>query len=194
MWSDLRQVDGSWLSNYGQYWFGKAYTGFDWVMNSLISDKDSRQAVIPMLSKEHLFPGNKDIVCTYSVGFRIRNNRLNMSVNMRSQDAMWGMTNDVFCFSVLHEMVYVALRDTKYDELKMGRYSHKVDSLHVYERHFDMLHQIFYDGETGFYQIGCPEIYDHREVLNLMDYHAEDARGVHEFTEWLHDNKYSDKR
>lgn len=191
MWDDLRQPDGRWFSNYGQYWFGSPQYGFDWVVGSLIKDKDTRQAVIPMLRHGHLFTSNKDVVCTQSISFRIRRNKLYMSVNMRSQDAVWGFTNDIFCFSVLHEMVYKTLLDT-YDDLEMGTFTHKVDSFHVYERHFIMLEQILDEGEDGYYEVDCPRIYDKREVVNLIDFRPEDTDSInHKFTGWLNDNKYS---
>ena len=192
MWSDLRQPDGSWFSNYGQYWFGDPQQGFEWVINQLFSDKDSRQAVIPMLHRRNLFTGNKDVVCTQCISFRIRDNKLYMSVNMRSQDAIWGMTNDIFCFSVLHEMIYVVLRDGKYHNLVMGSYTHKVDSFHVYEKHFGMLDRIIIEGHGGYTEIYCPEIYDNREVMNLLNYKARDCVAQHLFTEWLYENRYSD--
>jgi thymidylate synthase len=198
MWKDLEQPDGGgWNSNYGQYWFALDHlpdgrSGIDWVVDQLTIDKDSIQSVIPMLRTDHLFKGNKDVVCTQCISFRIRENRLYMSVNMRSQDAMWGFTNDTVCFSILHEMVYVMLRDTIYPDLIMASYTHKVDSFHVYERHFDMLDQIIDEGRDGYYEIDCPEIYDYREVINLMHYVEEDNRVHHTFTEWLYANKYSD--
>jgi len=192
MWSELRQPDGSWNSNYGQYWFASPYYGFDWVIGQLLLDKDSRQAVIPMLNTYHLYPGNKDVVCTESISFRIREDKLYMSINMRSQDAMWGMTNDLFCFSILHEMVYVMLRDSLYRDLEMGSYTHKVDSFHVYERHFEMLEKIVEGGQADYYKIYCPEIHDKREVVNLIHFREEDSSEDHLFTEWLYENKYSD--
>ncbi len=197
MWEELEVPDGGgWHSNYGQYWFNLDFmpgggSGMDWVVDTLFKDKDSRQAVIPMLSVNHLYPDNKDVVCTESISFRIRDDRLHMSVNMRSQDAMWGFTNDTFCFSILHEMVYTMLVD-KYDNLLMGSYCHKVDSMHVYERHFDMLDQILDEGQDGYYEVYCPMIYDKREVINLLDFRAEDSDSSnHLFTEWINDNKYS---
>ena len=204
MWKDLRQPDGSFLSNYGLYWFNQpgiyrpdgsmAQSGFAWVIDSLLADKDSRQAVIPMLRKEHLYPKNPDIVCTYAVGFRIRNNQLNMSVNMRSQDAVWGMSNDIPCFSFLHEMVYVVLRDTKYYDLRMGAYNHKVDSLHVYERHFEMLGALA-SSDVEYYSVDCPEIYDANEAMRLIDLaDNQEPMSEHLFTAWLQDNRYKRAR
>jgi len=197
MWEELEVPDGGgWNSNYGQYWFNLEYmpgggSGFDWVINQLTEDKDTRQAVIPMLCKDHLYLGNRDIVCTQCISFRIRKDVLFMSVNMRSQDAMWGFTNDTFCFSVLHEMVYVALRDSVYPDLQLGPYTHKADSFHVYERHFDMLDQIIDEGQDGYYSVQCPEIYDKREVMNLIEYRSEDQNPVHLFTRWLNESRYT---
>lgn len=191
MWEGLRQPNGGWFSNYGYYWFGGAKPGFHWVINMLSNDPDSRQAVIPMLNTNHLFTTNKDIVCTYSVSFRIRDNQLFMSSNMRSQDAMWGFTNDIFCFSVLHEMVYAFLKET-YPDLTMGSLTHKVDSFHVYERHFKMLEDIVDQGNDGYYEVKCPQIYDRAEVVNLLSYEYDDHNEEHhQFTRWLNDNRYS---
>jgi thymidylate synthase len=196
MWKDLRQNDGTFLSNYGVYWFfgPEGTSSFSWVLNSLMNDRDSRQAVMPMLKKEHLYSGNPDVVCTYAVGFRIRYNRLNMSVSMRSQDAIWGMTNDVACFSFLHEMVYVCLRDSMYHTLQMGTYTHKVDSLHVYERHFDMLHQLT-SGPADHYEIDCPKILNVEEALNLITYADNiEPEPEYAFSKWLLDNRYRKAR
>ena len=43
-----------------------------------------------------------------------------MTVRMRSQDAIFGMTNDAANFSFIHEMIYVTLRDKKYSNFKNG--------------------------------------------------------------------------
>lgn len=195
MWTEIRQADGSFLSNYGVYWFKNG--GFKWVIDELIRDKDSRRAVIPMLSQDHLFESNPDVVCTYSISFRIRKNQLNMTVNMRSQDAVWGMTNDIPCFSFLHEMVYHVLRDKWYHDLSMGRYVHHVDSLHTYERHFGMMDKIIEEGESGFIEITAPQIEDSGEVYFLMnrasDMTVKDAEQF-KFASWLLDNKYRRQR
>lgn len=151
MWKDIQQPDGSFFSNYGQYWFGHQQ-GVKWVIDELRRDPMSRRAVIPMLNKSHLFKRNKDVVCTESISFRIREGKLNMSVNMRSNDAVWGMTNDVACFSFLHELVAGLIG------VPVGRYRHKADSLHIYERHFEMVQRIIDQGEEGHYTIDCPRM------------------------------------
>lgn len=153
IWQKIKDYDGGFNSNYGQYMFGQGQ--FDFAMRQLIADKDSRRAVIVLLNKSHLRDSNPDIVCTYGVSFRIRNDALNMSVSMRSNDAIFGLTNDVFCFSMLHEMMWINLQQ-HYPQLEMGAYCHKVDSLHVYERHFDMLNEIVDSGLAGYYHVDIP--------------------------------------
>lgn len=162
-WERFRQSDGRWFSNYGYYWFNinssEGMSGFDWVVKSLSDDPESRQAVIPMLSKDHLFKGNPDVVCTECISFRIRDGRLNMSVNMRSSDIIWGYGNDLPCFWWLWEMVALALG------IPCGFYIHKSDSLHVYEKHYEMIQEIIAQGASGYYHIEYPPITDVQDLL-----------------------------
>jgi len=174
MWAELVNDDGIVNSNYGHYVFGQTGTRwfeanwqnqFDNVIKTLTDDKDSRRASIMILNSSHLFMVTKDVPCTYSMNFRIRDNKLNMSVHMRSQDAMFGMGNDAPAFSMFQEMIYIVLRDTTYPELQLGAYHHICDSFHVYERHFEMLEQII-SGDK-FQPIVCPKISNIDEVRHL---------------------------
>ena len=165
MWPKLIQPEGFYYSNYGAYMFDKD-SGFDWVCNSLSNDIDSRQAAIPFLNSAHCFKGNKDMVCTYSLSFRIRNEKLNMSVNMRSNDAVFGFTNDSFCFAMFYEMVYARLCSA-YPFLQRGTYCHKVDSLHIYERHFKMVERIVEEGVAAYVPIHIPPIATQGEAMTL---------------------------
>jgi thymidylate synthase len=168
MWSSLVNDDGSINSNYGQYIFAKKpsqkMSQFENVIKGLTEDKDSRRASITILSRDHLLSNTKDLPCTYSLNFRIRDDKLNMSVHMRSQDAVFGMGNDAPCFSFIHEMIYGALTAI-YQDLVMGEYYHVVDSFHVYERHFEVMEKI----ATGdkYLPITCPEITGSKEVKFL---------------------------
>lgn len=181
LWKTLVNKDGSINSNYGQYIFG-TINQFDKVLEVLSKDKFSRRAVMMILSKDHLFMQTNDIPCTYSISFRIRNNHLNMSVRMRSQDAIFGMSNDIPTFSFIHEMMYVCLRDV-YPELEYGMYHHSIDSLHVYERHYDMLNKIVY---SPYSVITCPKISSKEEVSFLRNMSLPVAiPKAYEFANWL---------
>ena len=180
MWKGLvNQADGyPWInSNYGQYVFAKVFiegdnpvekSQFDAVVETLINDVDSRRASIAILNQGHLLSTTNDVPCTYSLNFRIRDNKLNMSVHMRSQDAVFGMGNDAPCFSFIHEMLYVVLRDKKYPELKLGEYHHIADSFHVYERHFRAMEAIA--GGSAYVPIEVPLIANSDEVSFLQNF------------------------
>jgi thymidylate synthase len=169
MWKGL--VNGKRInSNYGQYIFNASFTGcsqFENVLNILGSDKDSRRASMTILNSSHLLDTeSKDVPCTYALNFRIRENKLKMTVHMRSQDSVFGMGNDAPCFSLIHEMVYVAVRDAYYPYLEMGEYHHFADSFHLYERHFKMAEEIVNGSE--FTPIIAPEIKNFEEVKFLI--------------------------
>lgn len=177
MWAKVRQPDGSYFSNYGQYIFPKQ---FKFVVNELLRDPDSRRASIVLLKAEHLFHENKDIVCTYAINFRIRNHALHMTVMMRSNDVIFGTTNDVFCFSMLYRMVYALL--LIHMPLRKGQYTHFVNSLHVYDRHFDMIQAIIKQGLDGYQKIFIPWP-DEREVRLTLKNGLNPKRGA--WSEWL---------
>jgi thymidylate synthase len=194
MWADLVNTDGTIFSNYGQYIFAGS-NQFDNVVKTLVSDKDSRRASMVILGNEHLFADTKDVPCTYALNFRIRNNKLNMSVHMRSQDAIFGMTNDCPAFSFIHEMIYNTMLHY-YPEIEYGMYHHIADSFHVYERHFKMLENLTgIDIETKekkkdwspdpLIEIQCPKISGPDEVDFLRKLDFSEIPDKFRFTKWL---------
>lgn len=181
IWKSVINKDGSINSNYGQYIFGKI-NQFDIVVNLLKNDKDSRRASIMILDNDHLKSDTNDVPCTYSINFRIRNNKLNMTVHMRSQDAIYGMGNDAPAFSFIHEMMLNALK-RYYPDLGYGKYFHSADSFHVYKRHFLMLDKLkSYD----YYEIvNCPKISGPDEVDYLRNFNFLNIPNEFKFTYWL---------
>lgn len=181
LWKKLVNSDGSINSNYGQYVFGDSRQ-FDDVIKTLINDQDSRRASIVILADRHLKMETNDVPCTYSLNFRIRNGRVNMTVHMRSQDAIFGMGNDAPTFSFIHEMIYNALLE-KYPSLELGEYCHVADSFHVYERHFEMLKKIVEGDE--YIPLECPKISGVDEVrfLRACDFSVVPENYL--FTKWL---------
>ena len=91
------------------------------------------------------FEGNKDFVCTMYANFFIRNNKLNMKLQMRSNDVFYGLTFDAPFFSFLHQSIYLILKDTMPD-LELGTYYHYADNMHFYERHFELANNIIDQG------------------------------------------------
>ena len=173
-------------SNYGQAFFRRG--GMNWCIQELGHDKDSRRACITILGSEecHLKSDTLDVPCTAYLNFRIREDFLNMSVHMRSQDAVFGMGNDAPAFSFIHEMLLNQLRFTKYPDLQLGTYHHTSDSFHVYERHFPMLEELIAEDVT-LDQIAVPRISDYSEV-DFMIYeltNGKEPKPEYEFARWL---------
>lgn len=180
IWQSIINSDGSINSNYGQYIFAGPKQ-FDNVIKILSNDRDSRRASIVILGDDHLLSNTNDVPCTYALNFRIRDNALNMTVHMRSQDAIYGMGNDAPAFSFIHEMVLNALRSV-YPDLKYGVYHHFADSFHVYERHFRMLDRLL-DKNENYIEIECPKISGPDEVDCLRKLCETEERFA--FVKWL---------
>lgn len=157
-------VDGKLNSNYGYSWYTKF--GYDFILAQLREDKDSRRASTIIVEREHLDLKQKDVPCTAYLNFRIRENKLNMSVHMRSQDAIFGMGNDAPAFSFFQEMILNAIKPW-YPELEMGTYHHTADSFHVYGRHYEMLEQLTAEDVT-FTPTSVPRIYGREEATALL--------------------------
>lgn len=101
----------------------------DHVLNSIKADINSRQAVISIWSENP--KKSKDTPCTLTFQFLVDNTKLDMIVNMRSNDAWLGLPYDVYNFTMIQNYVAFKLG------LRIGKYSHLVASEHLYEEHFD---------------------------------------------------------
>ena len=86
----------------------------------------------------HNFFANNYLVhnCNLCFTFKIRDNKLNMTVFNRSNDLHWGLFGANLCqFSTIQEVMLNWLRHSDVFELtnlKMGTYTHITDSLHIY--------------------------------------------------------------
>lgn len=103
----------------------------------LCSDIHSRQAVISIYDDNlDLKTQTKDVPCTLTMHFMIRNNKLHLFVNMRSNDFIWGFPYDTFSFTMFQELM------AKEIGVKMGAYHHFINSAHIYKRHFELSKKI----------------------------------------------------
>lgn len=97
------------------------------VISLLRSKPDSRQAVVQLFDRSDTLKLHKDIPCTCTLQFAIRDKRLHMLTSMRSNDAWLGLPHDVFAFTMIQELVARSLG------IELGEYRHAVGSLHLYE-------------------------------------------------------------
>lgn len=111
-------------------------TPWQWCTESLKYDKDTRQAILRFSLPEHQYWGNKDQTCTMHGNFLIRDNKLNLTIVMRSNDLVLGLVYDLPWFVSLMDKMLHELKDI-YPDLQKGIYTHLVHSLHIYERDED---------------------------------------------------------
>jgi len=124
------------------------WSQWDYVLNELSSDNDSRRAVIHIRSPYDSMNAKLDVPCTLTLQFFIRNDKLSLAVNMRSSDLILGLALDVPAFTIFQEMMANDLTLKLGREIKVGDYIHTSNSLHIYEKHFDMAEKIIAEANS----------------------------------------------
>jgi thymidylate synthase len=121
---------------YGPRLFGAPpYDQISKVVNILKQRPNSRRAVVQLYRADDLAlslgaTSTSDLFevpCTCTLQFLNRGGTLLLVVYMRSNDAYKGLPHDVFCFTMLQEVVARAVG------VELGCYVHCVGSLHLYE-------------------------------------------------------------
>lgn len=148
--------EGTINSNYGNRLFGYADVHAFWegnvqpinqwqeTIDLFERDKNTRQAIMNIHVPSDRHYGNKDVPCTLTLQWFIREDALHLIVNMRSNDVILGFTNDVFQFTMLQEAMLCQLRAI-YPELTLGHYFHNAGSMHIYDKHWPMAEKIIND-------------------------------------------------
>jgi thymidylate synthase len=126
IWKRMADVDGKVNSNYGWQW--KRNDQIDYVIDLLRNRPDTRQAAITILDMKEHDSFTFDTPCTYAIQFTIVNNKLNMSVVMRSNDLWFGFCNDQYQFSRLQHYIWGKLDAG----IGIGTYFHFAHNLHLY--------------------------------------------------------------
>lgn len=121
---------------------------FDWdgtnqvqnVISHLRRKATTRQAVIQIFDRGDIVGDHKDVACTCTLQFMIREDALHLIVSMRSNDAYLGMPHDIFCFTMLQEIIASDL------SVSLGTYKHAVGSLHLYDDMLEAARQFVDEG------------------------------------------------
>lgn len=158
-WNKLANPDGTINSNYGylilhensegfmfesDYPFEVYRTPYEWALETLKKDKDSRQAIMRVNKPNHAWMGNKDFPCTLSVVVHIREDKLHISVDQRSGDANFGLVYDIPWWCWLQEKMLLDLKST-YPNLEKGNFTHLVHSFHIYEKDIERIRKMIGD-------------------------------------------------
>lgn len=171
-WKKLENCDDTVNSNYGWLLFYEKYapiwtTQWQWAFDSLWNDKDTRQAVMHFNLPKHQFLDNKDFVCTMYGDFLIRDNKLHFTIHMRSNDAILGLPTDIPFFCILQLNMLNCLKKERYPDLELGTYTHFVNSMHLYERNFQLVSEML---EHEFYTVRIN--YSGGEIINDKGGHS----------------------
>ena len=124
IWKRMADKNGNVNSNYGWQW--QREDQLESIIYQLKNNPETRQAAISIYDAKECKDYVNDTPCTYAVQFTILNNKLNMSVVMRSNDLWYGFCNDQYQFSSLQMLV---AHETGYD---VGTYYHFAHNLHLY--------------------------------------------------------------
>ena len=124
IWEKMADSDRKVRSNYGWQW--EREHQLDKVIQMLKVYPDTRQAVLSIYDGKEISTYRNDTPCTYAVQFTILNDKLEMSVLMRSNDLWFGFCNDQYCFASLQELVAERL------SMELGAYYHFAHNLHLY--------------------------------------------------------------
>jgi len=130
IWKRMADVNDNVNSNYGWQW--KRNDQIDYVIDLLRNEPDTRQAAISIYDCKEHDTFTFDTPCTYAVQFTILDNKLNMSVVMRSNDLWFGFCNDQYQFSKLQHYIWNRICFGKLKGLEMGTYFHFAHNLHLY--------------------------------------------------------------
>lgn len=143
IWRQVSDKDGYINSNYGWCIFSKENgEQYKHCLRTLRRDKDSRRALMfysrPSMQWEYNKNGMSDFMCTNHVQFLIRDNKLNYILSQRSCDALYGFKNDIYWAKYVHNKLLGDLKED-YPDLELGDLIHQVGSLHIYDRHFNLV-------------------------------------------------------
>ena len=136
IWKRMADEQGNVNSNYGYQWCRENQLGK--VISMLKANPETRQATISIYDGKEIHQYDYDTPCTYAVQFTVLNNKLNMSVVMRSNDLWYGFCNDQYQFSNLQMLVAY---ETAYD---VGTYYHFAHNLHLYNDKLPFTKEMMY--------------------------------------------------
>lgn len=127
--SDYAEPDGRQHGAYGHRWTKHFMVPqISMIINMLREDPESRRAVLNMWDPRVDLGANKrDVPCNTSAYFDLRGGTLNMTVQCRSNDILWGAYGaNVVHFSILQELIALALGKP------LGVYRQVSNNFHAY--------------------------------------------------------------
>lgn len=138
IWLNVSDENYNINSNYGYLIYSKENgSQYERVLSELSMNHDSRRGTMiytrPSMHDDCVKNGMNDFICTNAVSYFIRDGKLHATVQMRSNDVIFGYPND-------YAWQYEVLTSLAYDlSVDRGNITWQAASLHVYERHFNKI-------------------------------------------------------
>jgi len=149
IWIKCASKTGFINSNYGWViWHPDNYAQFQHAVGELRKNPDSRRAVMiynrPSMWYDYNLDGMSDFMCTNAVQYLLRDGKLDVVVQMRSNDCWAGFRNDLAWQDYVQDLVCLEIGAQK------GQIHWNAGSLHVYERNFYL---VDWYGNTGSHHV-----------------------------------------
>lgn len=144
IWKQVASKDGLINSNYGWCIYSEE-NGYQFtkVVDELSKSPLSRRAVMiytrPSMHEDYNRNGMSDFMCTNTVQYYLRDGQLHASVYMRSNDAIFGYKNDYAWQRFVQQELLDAINRKCNSVYALGDLFWNVGSLHIYERHFELV-------------------------------------------------------
>ena len=148
-WQYAANDNGEINSNYGHLVnSAKYFNQYKNAFGELMKNPDSRRAQMiynrPSIWAEYNENGKSDFICTNAQTFYIRDCKLHMVSQMRSNDVVFGYKNDYAWAQSLMDRFVKDWNDCSdaygnHDYIEKGILTWQVMNLHVYERHFNLV-------------------------------------------------------
>lgn len=137
-----------------------------YIVDSLIDDINTRQAVLTIWRPNPR--ASKDIPCTVSIQWFIRDYTIHCIDTMRSSDIWLGWPYDIFNFTMLTGYIMLLLREKGLHDLKLGNIYLNAGSQHLYENNFEAAAKVLNNPKSISYQEFNP--YEFESPLELKHY------------------------
>ena len=139
-------------SNYGLYAYSEE--GLDKCIKRLAKNNMSRQAMFCINNNEAMSDRSIDKLCTNTIHFFIRNNKLRMCINMRASNFITLLPYDSFMFCFWYFYVFNKLyNEYNMKNLKIDYIDIYASTIHYYDKNIDNIYETDED----------------KSILNLFD-------------------------
>lgn len=151
MWKACATQDGRINSNYGWCIYSKENGNqYENCRQKLLNDLHTREAIMiynrPSMWEDYKRDGMHDFMCCqnqqYFINERDGNVYLDVIVNFRSNDAVFGYCNDYIWSKYVLDCLASDLSYSLMSKVQPGRIWWNAGSLHIYERHFNHIEKL----------------------------------------------------